>query len=538
MSDTVERPLSNAHKLRFTLTSFSILLLFCALLQWRSGAYSSDLAGNPDEPAHVVSGLMVHDYLEHFLSPQGSHWPRNPRAFAESYYAHFPKVAIGHWPPLFYLVQAIWMFVFGRSKVALLALMQGTTAGTATLISQRARIIDGEITAWVMATAFLLLEISQGSLYSVMPDAPLALLCCAAMIIGGKALEGRRKWWIPFWILVLAAMSVNARGAALVPAPWVAMLLAGKKDLLKQRAIWVPAALALLLSLPWFFFSHQIGQLSLLTVTGKALLFPIHAYLCLGPMLFSLMVLGVLLAPYREEPHFAMVTAVLLGTWILSSLAIVPWDDRYFICAVPACIVLAALGMRKVASVASRAFGWRLRATAIALATLVIFASLVQAMRLKKEPRVAYTPFAASILAGQDGNRAVYLIAGDANYEGAFVEDFALLDPAADHFILRASKELILTNWSMNYYQPLFKSSAEMAAFLDQSWISLVVIQNDFQRPDVQMLRAAMLESHWQQVAAPGGTLAYRRITPLPQGEMRIRINMHDSLGRYIEATP
>lgn len=536
MSEPIERLLSNTHKLRFSLTSFA-LLLFCAFLQWRSGAYSSDLAANPDEPAHVVSGLMVHDYFKHLLSPQGSHWPLNPRAFAETYYVHFPKVAIGHWPPLFYLGQAIWMFIFGRSKVALLALMLVITAGTAVMILKEARIIDGEINAFVMVTAFLLLPITQRSLYSVMPEAPLAFLFSAAMIIGGQAFEGRRKWWIPFWLLVMAAMSVNARSAALVPAPWIAMLLAGKKDLLKLRALWAAAVLALLLSLPWLFFGHQIGRLRLMSLIVKAALFPVHAYLCLGPLLFSLVVLGALTAPYREQPRLAMVTGVLLGTWMISSLAMVPWDDRYFICAVPACMVLAALGMRKVAGVASRAFGWRLRASAIALATLVLVVALAYALPLEKKPSAAYAPFAASILTGPDGNRAVYLIAGDADFEGAFVEDFALLDPAANHYILRASKELVLTNWSLSHYQPLFKDPAEMAAFLDQSWISLIVIQKDFERPDVQMLRTTMHELHWRQVSAPGGTLAYQRTTPLPQGKMRIRINMQNSLEKYIEAT-
>ena len=90
----------------------------------------------------------------------------------------------------------------------------------------------------------------------------------------------------------------------------------------------------------------------------------------------------------------------------------------------------------------------------------------------------------------------------------------------------------------MAYYRPLFKSSTDMVAYLNQSWISLVVIQEDCARPDAEMLRAAMIESKWSQLPAPSGTLVYRRTTPLPPGQIRIRLDMRTKLGKYLEATP
>ena len=176
MSESIERPHSRAQKLAYLVAISAIFLLICTFLQWKSGAYSNDLAGNDDEPAHVVSGLMAHDYVEHLLRPGNSHWPSTPRAFAEDYYVHYPKVAIGHWPPLFYLVEAVWMFVFGRTKAALLALMAVTMAGTASILFQLTRKIAGEIAAFVLAAGFLLLPISQESVESVMQDGLLALL--------------------------------------------------------------------------------------------------------------------------------------------------------------------------------------------------------------------------------------------------------------------------------------------------------------------------------------------------------------------------
>src|SRR5689334_16872386 len=88
-----------------------ILLCSCAiiasvaLIQFCYQAYQSDLAAYPDEAAHFVTGVAVLDYVTTAL---GS----NPVSFAESYYAHYPKFALGHWPPLFYGLEALWFAAF------------------------------------------------------------------------------------------------------------------------------------------------------------------------------------------------------------------------------------------------------------------------------------------------------------------------------------------------------------------------------------------------------------------------------------------
>src|SRR5689334_11391847 len=80
-----------------------------ALLSWHGHAFRVELSSDPDEPAHYVSGLLVRDYLA-----QGV--PGSPMAFARDFYLHYPKVAIGHWPPLFYVVQGVWTLLFTPSR--------------------------------------------------------------------------------------------------------------------------------------------------------------------------------------------------------------------------------------------------------------------------------------------------------------------------------------------------------------------------------------------------------------------------------------
>jgi hypothetical protein len=169
---------------------------------------------------------------------------------------------------------------------------------------------------------------------------------------------------------------------------------------------------------------------------------------------------------------------------------------------------------------------------------LVAGAGLVQGWPLIDKSNVGYEPFVSEILSGPDGDNPVYLVAGDSSHEGSFITSLVLREPAARHIVLRSTKVLAKADWLVTRYEPLFSNASEMAAFLNESWISLVVIQEGASRPDVGMLRAAMPGSGWLPVSAPAGTLAYRRTTPLPAGEIRIRVDMRKKLGKYLEAIP
>ena len=84
---------------------FAALLGSVVILQVLAGAYASGFGAYPDEPAHLVSSLMVRDFLA------GLDF-RHPWQFAQQYYYHYPKVAIGVWPPVFYGALGIWFLIF------------------------------------------------------------------------------------------------------------------------------------------------------------------------------------------------------------------------------------------------------------------------------------------------------------------------------------------------------------------------------------------------------------------------------------------
>jgi hypothetical protein len=115
-----------------TVFVFSLLCLVSWLLEYWGHSWNSDNNLESDAPAHYVSALMVHDYVR-------LGFPTTPVKFAEVMYAHYPKVALGHWPPMFYALQAGWMLLFGDSLHSDLALMAVLTALFATTLYVIAR---------------------------------------------------------------------------------------------------------------------------------------------------------------------------------------------------------------------------------------------------------------------------------------------------------------------------------------------------------------------------------------------------------------
>ncbi|WP_428489946.1 hypothetical protein [Rhodopila sp.] len=95
-----------------------LLLVLTVILQNHAGAFDAEFSN--DDSSHVVSGLLLHDYLTRGLLASGG--PASPIGFLTSFHSHYPLVGIGHWGPLYYAVEAGWMLAFGTTRSALLLL--------------------------------------------------------------------------------------------------------------------------------------------------------------------------------------------------------------------------------------------------------------------------------------------------------------------------------------------------------------------------------------------------------------------------------
>jgi GT2 family glycosyltransferase len=110
----------------------AIIGLVLLTVQISGGAFKAEFTGHPDESAQLVSGLMVYDYLAAL--------PReNPISWAGQYYLHYPKVAIGHWPPGYHLVEAVWWLFLGPSRTTSMLLQWLIGVVTLTMLYRLSR---------------------------------------------------------------------------------------------------------------------------------------------------------------------------------------------------------------------------------------------------------------------------------------------------------------------------------------------------------------------------------------------------------------
>src|SRR6202012_276509 len=100
--------------------------------------------------------------------------------FAKNYYVHFPKVAIGHWPPLFHIIQGTWMLAFGRNKGSVLVLMALMAATLAAGVLRFVIPDCGPMAAAMAAAILISTPFMQTSVSSVMSDLLLSLLAFGA----------------------------------------------------------------------------------------------------------------------------------------------------------------------------------------------------------------------------------------------------------------------------------------------------------------------------------------------------------------------
>ncbi len=244
---------------RKRLEDAGLILLLAAIvlaLQLYSGAYTSDFSADDDEAGHAVSSLMVHDYIVHGLRT-------NPMAYAQQFYIHYPKVAIGHWPPLFYAGEAGWMLLAGRNRLAMIAFEALLAIGLLVGVFWWVRRDLGIGPALLAAIALIVPEFMQTSIATVAPNLALAFLAFWAAAVLGRYLDfGKRRDAVLFVVFAIVAVGVHGRGAMVALLP-LALLLTGRFEWTRFRAAALMVALTFVAVAP-----RLLHQARLPTISG------------------------------------------------------------------------------------------------------------------------------------------------------------------------------------------------------------------------------------------------------------------------------
>ena len=493
-------------------------------LQICSGAYQADFDSNPDEPAHVVSSLMVHDYL---ASGSLAH----PWEFATSYYVHYPKVAILHWPPLFHLLEAIWMFAAGRTRAGLFSLQGFTGAALAVSVFLWLRREHGFWIAFCSAAVLATTGLVQDATNTVGPYLLLGLLSFWTAALFARYLttgQVRYAGWSA--LLGLAALGTHGRGAALWMAPPIALLLVKVTQMRIAAALLVVLAY---LSLPKYLGqAHLSSPMSVIQSGGE---YAIQFESALRWPVFVLILIGIAVwfrAGGRKNATTVMI-AFAISCWIFHSTVNVPIFQDFLITAAPAAIVLAAGGASALLRYLPPGSSWN-RPVAMALVALFLWTAGSNIYGMQRKPSWGARRIVTDNQLYRD-SQTVWLVAGTPTFEGGLIAETALRDVARQHIVLRASKVLASSSWAGASYRMVFQDRSSVAAFLDQAHVGWVLIQANDGMPHIRQLDETMLSiaPAWRGEAlsrqAPDVTI-FKRVEPLP-GDPKIEIDMRDKLG-------
>ncbi|MCC6536780.1 MAG: glycosyltransferase [Bryobacterales bacterium] len=424
-------------------------LLLAAVLatQWFSGAYAADFSGHPDEAGHYVTGVMLADYLKHPV------WP--PMQFAEEYYLRYPKVALGHWPPLLYVVEGLWFNLIDTCRTSALILQALLGWMLAIAIYVGARVFAPAPAA---ATAALLAQISwpfQLAVTCVLADSLTALLVLSA--------SAAWAWYMykPDLVRsqlfgVLAALALLTKGSAcpLVLLPPLATAIGRRGDLVRRADFWLAALPVLVLAAPWYLFASTFNTPNRGAFTaGRPVL--VETWLEYGWAVLGLGALGVWLLSRINST-----VATLCGLWLaflVTPAAVRAFqEERHLLPAAAAAAMLAAGALARLPGPV-----WARAALA------VVLAALPPAQLLSYAPAV-FRPWAR-----QHPLTGPTLVFGTG--ESPFIAAQAERRPHPEHAVLRASRVVAMSGWSGARYRLTVDDPAVLSQRLDEWGVGMVV---------------------------------------------------------------
>lgn len=409
-------------------------LLYAVLavsVQWSRGALDGSWNNDPDEPSHFLNGLMAHDYL---MSGVGEH----PFPYAQRYYQHYPRIALGHWPPLFAAVEATWFLAAPISYPSALVLLALLAATIATLVAWLCASWFPFPLAFGAGLAWLLLPIVRSDTEAFLAEMLLTLVALLAVI--GYARSSRQ---FGFWSGM--ALLTKGSGIALALLPPAAILLSRRWGDIRQKWLWQSAAIVVAMAGPWYIFApdalhqkvHEFGGYALRPFSRLTAL-PEFFWGSMGPVLCALAVFGLVVfwCKYQQDPMWTALVAFLPGN-ILFRMTVAVWEPRHLVMITPGLVCLAALGFHNLVGRASP--GWPRRATVSALIALIT----VSIMMVQK-PRT--TLYGAAELADAMPANVVVLVSGSAPIEGAMIAELAIRDAQRPgRIVYRGSK--VLGSW-------------------------------------------------------------------------------------------
>jgi hypothetical protein len=537
------------------LALFLVFFLTVVGLQWLAGAYQSEFGGSSqDEGAHYITGLMVRDYIANLF-------PAPPMQYAEDYYLHYPHVALGHWPPFFYLVQAAWTLLFTPSRLSVLLLMAIFPTLLALTLYKATQVEFGPRAGIALGLLLILLPLVQEESSRVMAENLLALLSFWAMLSFSQYLETEKgQYAVAFGVLAALAILTKGNAMTLALVPPIALVFSRRFRLLKQPSFWYPAVIVLIICGPWYFLTLHMVKDAFTEPSWELIRRAFASSFqvlvgSIGPTLSLLVIIGFVVricTPFRAQRvpgRWAAAGALVVSVWIFHSL--VPLDgrkdSRYMITALPPLLMFLASGMMWLAArLPLSGLSVQRRAVGLALLVTVIFAT--ETFKLHRKEFTGFAGVVQCLLSKPELQNAVFLITSDTSGEQMFISEVAMLEPRPGHIILRGSKVLASSTWTSAQYRLLYRTPEEVSNYLQSIPVGVLVISTLASQSahEKQLIETVTrFPEHWEPLCPyqerrhqglPASAIqVYRAVGHEHKPVGKIRIDMRYKLGRAIE---
>ena len=464
-----------------------VLAVFLGVILWlqaMSGTYHSEFGSHPDEAAHYVTGLMVRDYLTTGI-------PKNPMRFAEAYYDHYPKVALGHYPPVFYVFEAVWSLVFSGSRTSILVFMALQSLALSAMVFLSLERYAGFWLGVAGGAFCALAPLTQQYDSMVMADAMLAVFCFLSGLAFVRYIVANRPVdSLLFGVFASAAILTKGSALFLAAVPLAALILCGRLDLLKRWSFWIPAPVVAILCGPWMALTYKIAGDGWTGDTIPVFFQKAVPYFAagwvhiIGVALILPALVGILSNRLfrwaKPEPGLAAFTAVMtaipLCLTAFSSLVPAGLELRYLLPGLPCVVALAILGIAAIVRVFPDLSSSRRVRLQWALVAACAIGFLGVTFQIPRKSFTGFREVAEELERSQPKEPCEIIVSSDARGEGALVSELAMNGRKPAWTVRRASKLLAASDWMGRGYTLLFENEEKLSDYLQKAAISWIVI--------------------------------------------------------------
>jgi hypothetical protein len=319
----------------------------------------------------------------------------------------------------------------------------------------------------------------------VMTEVPVALFSLLATIHFGRYLDrGGARDSVLFGLFASAAILTKGSGLVLALVPVLAIVCAGRFDVLARKDFWYPVPIVVVLGGPWTWAFRRVAQagwhdnaVSLDYMQRAASQFP--AALIDGASLvisvFAIVGFVTMLVAVRRgtaPQHWAALAALVLAVLVFHTIVPASLDRRHLIQALPAWAMFCVAGIARTAGLVSTShprLRWAVYAAAIA-------GVLHTASQSPGKHSAGFGGVVADVVSQHGRSAGVFLVSSDATGEGMFIAETAMADDRPEHIVRRASKLLASQEWNGAGYRARVDGSAELIALLKQERIRFIVV--------------------------------------------------------------